>query len=169
MSEEAGTLTSLQRQALAALGDVRQAVSELGAVLRPERMVEDELLLPARRLAQGLAGVAQLAVNPIVQLVEIQRRFVEGQRELADQMAAWAELQHQLADRVAAWAELQREVANALELSLGPVSGAAHLTSRLLEEATGVRPDAEPQRQAKTTSRRARPAKKPSSRPRSAD
>ncbi|MGE5156446.1 MAG: hypothetical protein ACM3JP_03000 [Betaproteobacteria bacterium] len=164
MSVAAGPLTALQRQASAALGDIRQAVSELGAILRPGQIADDELLLPVRRLAHGLAGVAQLAVSPMVQLVDIQRKFIESQRDLADQMSAWADLQHQLADRVAAWADLQRQVANALEKSLGPVSGAANLTTQLLQEVVGSPPAGTSQRQAKATAPRARPAKKARSR-----
>jgi len=127
-------LAVLQRQAAAALADIRNAAGELAAVLRPDRVIDDELLLPVRRLVQGLAGVAELAVGPMVQVVEIQRKFVEGQRTLADQMTSWAELQHQLADRMLAWAEMQRQVASALEISLAPVSGAVDLTRRLLRE-----------------------------------
>lgn len=164
MKDAASPLTALQRQASAALGDIKQAVGELAAILLPGRSVDDELLLPVRRLVQGLASAAELAVGPMVELVEIQRRFVESQRNLADQMAAWAELQHQLADRMAAWAELQRQVANALESALAPVSGAAQLTTRLLQDAAGGRPVTKRPR-AKAAAPRA-PAKK-ASRPRS--
>lgn len=127
-------LAVLQRQAAAALADIRNAAGELAAVLRPDWVIDDELLLPVRRLVKGLAGVAELAVGPMVQVVEIQRKFVEGQRTLADQMTSWAELQHHLADRMLAWAEMQRQVASALEVSLAPVSGAVDLTRRLLRE-----------------------------------
>lgn len=168
MSEQARHLTALQRQATAALGDIRQAAGELAKILLPERVIDEELLLPVRRLVQGLAGVAQLAVNPMMQLVDIQRKFIESQRDLADQMAAWANLQHQLADRVAAWAELQRQMANALEASLAPVTGAAHLTTQLLQDAAGA-PRTIKQTQAKAAAPRTRTAKKSPSRSRSAD
>lgn len=166
MSDETSRLATVQRQLSAALGDIKQAVGELAGIVWPDRTVDDELLLPVRRLVQGLAGVAQLAIGPMVQLVDIQRKFVESQRNLADQMATWAELQHQLADRMAAWADLQRQVANALETSLAPVSGAAHLTTQLLQDAAGARPDTKPRR-AKTAAPRARPAKKSSAKSRS--
>ena len=67
-------------------------------------------------------------------IAEMRIRRNLSQRELADQMAAWAELQHELADRMAAWAELQRQLANAIGLWLAPAGGAAHLSSRILHE-----------------------------------
>jgi hypothetical protein len=85
---------------------------------------------PARRLAKDIAKAADVALDPFTD-------FVAAQRQLADQMAAWAELQHQLADQMAAWAKAQRHLAAAFELWLTPAAGAARATTRTLHRIAG--------------------------------
>jgi hypothetical protein len=114
------------------LDDVRRALVELASALtEQERAMGREVLRPAQTVVRGLAGMAEVAVDPLAQ-------FVERQRELADQMAAWAELQHQLADQMAAWADLQRQVAAAMSVWLAPAGGAARVTTRVLHELSGA-------------------------------
>lgn len=85
---------------------------------------------PARRLAKDIAKVADVALDPF-------QDFVESERQLADQMAAWAQLQHQLADQMEAWAKAQRHLAAAFELWLTPAVGAARVTTRTLHRLAG--------------------------------
>ena len=84
----------------------------------------------ARELAKDIAKVADVTLDPFTD-------FVESERQLADQMAAWAELQHQLADQMAAWAKTQRHLAAAFELWLTPAAGAARVTTRTLHRLAG--------------------------------
>ena len=95
-------------------------------------------LNPARRLAKDIAKVADVALDPF-------QDFVEQERQLADQMAAWAELQRQLADQMAAWAKAQRHLAAAFELWLTPAAGAARMTTRTLHRIAGDPDDADDQ------------------------
>lgn len=166
MSDRTSAVAVVQKRASAALGEIRRAVGDLATTLSPGRVVDDDVLMPVRRLVQGVASVAELAVDPLVQLIDIQRKFVESQRALADQMAAWAELQHQLADRIAAWADVQRQIANAMDRSLAPVAGVAHMTTRLLEDVAG-KPPATTERPARKAATKARPARKSTARSRS--
>ncbi len=131
MTDRLGTaVTAVQKQAAAALTEARQALGDLGTALRANQRVAGDVMQPAERLVQGLAGYAELAVDPLA-------RFIDSQRELADQMTTWAELQHQLADRIAAWADVQRQLATAMDLWLSPLSGAAQLTTRVLHDVGG--------------------------------
>ncbi len=132
-------LTAVQQHVIAALSEIRQALVELGGLATGRELpIGRDVLRPAQRLVQGVAGMAEVAVDPLAQ-------FVERQRELADQVAAWAELQHQLADSMATWADRQRDLANAVGLWLAPVGGATHMTTRMLHELAGehatVKPD----------------------------
>jgi hypothetical protein len=145
------SLSAMQEHAAAAVEDVRKAYDELrGLLVAEQHSVADEVLQPARRLVQGIAGFAEIAVDPLAE-------FVQRQRELADQMAAWAELQHQLADSMAAWADLQRQLANAFAVWLAPAGGAAKLTTRLLHELSAEEVADKPvtgRRAGRTTTRR---------------
>ncbi len=121
-------LAAVEEHASAAISEIRQVLVELAALAATrDHGVGKEVLRPAQRLVQGVAGMAEVAVDPLAQ-------FVARQRALADQMAAWAELQHQFADSMAAWADIQRDLANAVGLWLAPVGGAAQLTTRVLHE-----------------------------------
>lgn len=93
----------------------------------------DEIGRPARQLIQRAAGLAEVAVDPLAE-------FVTRQKELADQMEAWAQLQHELADQMLAWAELQRRLAVAMGVWLAPAEGAAQLTTRALHAMSGEPP-----------------------------
>lgn len=120
--EEAGSpLAGVRAQTSATLADLGRAVSELESVL------QSEVRRPAQSLVRDVAGMAEVAVTPLAQ-------FVERQRELADQMAAWAVLQHQLADQMATWADLQRQLAGAMSIWLAPAGGLARLTTRVLHQ-----------------------------------
>lgn len=90
----------------------------------------DDIRRPAQRLVRRAAGLAEVAVDPLAE-------FVTRQKELADQMEAWAQLQHDLADQMIAWAELQRRLAAALDIWLAPAEGAAQLTTRALHAMSG--------------------------------
>ena len=129
MTERRGPAAVLQHDAAAAIKEVRKALGELRAALQDHQLVGD-VIRPAERLVQGIAGYAELAVTPLAQLVD-------RQRELADQMAEWAELQREFADRMAAWAERQRQLVNAMDMWLAPLSGATHLTTRVLHDLAG--------------------------------
>lgn len=92
-------------------------------------VVLDDIRRPAQSLFRRALGVAEVAVDPLAE-------FVTRQKELADQMEAWARLQHDLADQMIAWAELQRRLAMAMEVWLAPAEGAAQLTTRALHAMT---------------------------------
>ncbi len=131
-------LTAIQAHTLAAIMEIRQALAELGALAGSrEHVVGREVLRPAQRLVQGMASMAEVALDPLAQ-------FVERQRALADQMARWAELQHELADSMAAWADIQRDLANAVGLWLTPVGGATQMTTRMLHELARERATSKP-------------------------
>lgn len=81
-------------------------------------------------MAQDIAKVADVTLDPF-------NDFVEGERQLADQMEAWAKMQHQLADQMQAWAKAQRHLAAAFEVWLGPAAGAARVTTETLHRIAG--------------------------------
>jgi len=83
--------------------------------------IQDQL----QALARGAADYWGAAFQPLRELVEHQREFV-------DQMLRWAELQRDLADQVANWARQQRDYADALNTIVAPfsVGGSESATSR---------------------------------------
>lgn len=116
--DAADRLAELVR-ALAALPPVRMAGGTVEAATQPVQ--------PALR---ALAGYLELAVDPLTGLVE-------GQRELAERMAAWAELQREFAENMAAWADLQRQFADALAAVLGPLAHGGRQISATLDQVSG--------------------------------
>ena len=108
-------------RALADLPPIRLAGGTVGAATQPVQPV-----------LRALAGYLELAVDPLTGLVE-------GQRELAERMAAWAELQREFAESMAAWADLQGQFADALAAVLGPLADSGRRISSTLDQVSGAK------------------------------
>jgi hypothetical protein len=123
-------LGRLPREVADRLAEIVRTLTELTPVQRAGATVET-VALPLAPLLRAVAGYAELAVDPMT-------RLVEGQRELAQRMAAWAELQREFAENMAAWAELQREFADVLGALLGPLAESSRRISSVLDQVSGA-------------------------------
>jgi len=137
-------LGRLPREVADRLAEIVRALAQLTPVQRAGATVET-VTHPLQPLLRAVAGYAELAVDPMT-------RLVEGQRELAERMAAWAELQREFAENMAAWAELQREFADVLGALLGPLAESSRRISSVLDQVSGADGAEEPRGRSNPTS-----------------
>jgi ABC-type transporter Mla subunit MlaD len=132
MSDEARDgLGRLPRDVADRLTELVRALADLPPIRRAGGTVE-AATQPVQPVLRALAGYLELAVDPLTGLVE-------GQRQLAERMAAWAELQREFAENMAAWADLQGQFADALAAVLGPLADSGRRISSTLDQVSGTK------------------------------